>query len=869
VKSGTAPLFSIIVPTLNEGDTIGRLLDRIEQIESIRGRFEIIVADDASGDHTVSEVRDRQARLPVRLLQRTGRPDLSASVLEAARMAHGQWVLVMDADGSHPVELIPELIQPLMDGRADITVGSRHTAGGGIRDWPLWRRWVSRVASLLAWPFTSVTDPMSGLFATRRDRLLELPVERVGYKILLELLIRTTPEPEVIEVPFWFTDRDAGASKMTAAIQWLFVRRLSIFAGAQDYAGKAGIMMMVLMLCCLVDLAAVRILGSLALPDNQAQMLGFVPAVVLFAWLFLTRFGVVDRSTRYWSIRLLIAVGLAWAVRAPVYTLLENAGPAIASGLASMAGVGVLWLAAIFYVFPDRHAPLNSRARWHLAALALIGLSLLLRSLYLPQADLIFDEMYYWTYNLYPALSYLDHPPLTAWLIAIGSALAGDTPLGVRLLQLLLMPLAVVLAYYYGKAMVDKTTGLLCAMLIAVVPAWFASGFLMITDAPQLVAWLTALLGFQRVFIQNRSDGWVLASLGMGLGMLSKYTIAFLAPAALLLILIQPGLRHWLWNWRTWLAGFFAVLLVSPVLIWNYQNDWASFVFQTTRRIDEDARFSSHWLVFHTLVMLAPLAGIAALYALGPVRKQLIHDARKRQFMLVFTLVPLAFLALFGTLTSTKFHWVMPIWLGLLPLIACTIYSASHGLVDARIRPFLNGLRRLWPAALPATLIAFGLGLQHVTQGLPAVPIKEYRLGYLGWPEIAQAVYELEVEVERQTGQRPIVAGMAKWGVSAALSFHDVDGRVDNITARNLVGLGGSQWERWFDSSQSPDRPVILIHHEPKLINAPWLGGALIGLGPLEMRIIEREGRPVQRLYYRFADGFRSEQLRYPGHRPE
>jgi hypothetical protein len=139
----------------------------------------------------------------------------------------------------------------------------------------------------------------------------------------------------------------------------------------------------------------------------------------------------------------------------------------------------------------------------------------------------------------------------------------------------------------------------------------------------------------------------------------------------------------------------------------------------------------------------------------------------------------------------------------------------------------------------------------------------------MGWPELAEEVHRLERDIEQRTGQRPVVAGMAKWGIAAALTFHDVDGRVDNITARNLVGMSGSQWERWFDRATNPDRPVLLVSHEPKLIEDEWLEGAVTGLGPLRTTPVQRDGMTIQRLYYRIADGFRPEQLRYPGHIPD
>ncbi|MDX1626326.1 MAG: hypothetical protein R3323_07420, partial [Wenzhouxiangellaceae bacterium] len=251
-------------------------------------------------------------------------------------------------------------------------------------------------------------------------------------------------------------------------------------------------------------------------------------------------------------------------------------------------------------------------------------------------------------------------------------------------------------------------------------------------------------------------------------------------------------------------------------------------------------------------------------YALGPARRELETGTAERRYMLTMTLVPLAIFALFGALTPTKFHWIVPVWLGMLPMLAGTVWMPGT--------PAGNGLkwiRTAWKPLLPASLAAAGLALHYAALGLPGLPWQPHRLGYMGWPEIAERVHEIEQRVERDSGRRPIVAGLAKWGIPAALTFHDVDGRVDNITARNIVGMSGSQWERWFDPDTDPARPVILVSHESKRIDDEWLSGALIGLGPLNRETVYRDGRPVQFLYWRVADGFRPEQLRYPGHIPE
>jgi len=866
------PELSVIVPTLNEAGNIGPLIDRLLALPGLGERLEVLVADDGSSDGTVDEVRSRCAGGRVRLLQRQGRPDLTASVLEAARAARAPLCVVMDADGSHPAEAVPRLIAPLQSDETDVVVGSRHVRGGAIPDWPLHRRIVSRAAAWLAWPFTRVRDPMSGFFATTRDRLASLAPVEAGYKVLLEVLVRTRPEARVCEVPIEFRDRDAGSSKMTARVQWLFVRRLAALGGARLTLGNLSRFSLVGLSGLVVDLAVFWLLQSLGAGLATSHFTAFLVAtvnnyVLNARWSFAADCAADQPLLQRYGAFLVVAL-LALALRGGVLATLIGefglaAGWAILPAVAMTAAVN--YLGSIFYVFPAADAERNPQIRWRMAAVGLIGCSLAIRALYLGQAELIFDEMYYWVYTLHPALSYLDHPPLTAWLIAASSALLGDDALGVRAPALLLSLLSLVFGYLYARDVFDKTRGLIAAMLVAVVPGWLATGLLMTTEAATLPAWLAALWFLRRALIDDDASAWLGAGGAIGIGALAKYTIVLLGPAVLVFMLLDRRSRVWLTRPQAWLGAVLALALFSPVLFWNATHDWASFTFQTLRRVHEEPELTAWMLPLQTVAMLAPLAGLIALWMLGPAAARLCPDTRERRFMRAMTLLPLAVLAGFGLFTEVKFHWVVPVWLGLLPLIAASVLPPD------RTHPgrALAALGRLWPPVLPLSLVIAGLGLHYLSLGLPGVGWHPNRLGYMGWPEIAREVDRIEAGIEADTGKRPIVAGMDKWGIAAALAFHDVDGKVDNITARNLVGLSGSQWERWFDPATDPTRPVLLVSHETKQITKPWLERAVHGLGPVQHVVLERDGEPIQNLYYRIATGFRPEQLRYPGQIPE
>src|SRR5690349_3120133 len=112
--------------------------------------YELIISDDDSRDGSDAIVQELSRDFPVRLITRTENRDLSLAVLDGLRAARGEFLVVMDADLSHPPDRIPQLIARLRDGSADFVMGSRWAPGGSTHDWGGHRRLNSLVATLLA-----------------------------------------------------------------------------------------------------------------------------------------------------------------------------------------------------------------------------------------------------------------------------------------------------------------------------------------------------------------------------------------------------------------------------------------------------------------------------------------------------------------------------------------------------------------------------------------------------------------------------------------------------------------------------------------------------------------------------------------------
>ncbi len=221
---------SIIVPTYREAPNIRPLTERILAATDAAGlSVEILIVDDRSPDGTADEVRALAASHPIRLIERDGPRSLAAAVLDGFAAARSDILLVLDADLSHPPEVIPQLVRRVASGEADFAIGSRYVESGAMKDWPWIRRLMSATATRLASPLLPrgrVRDPMSGFFCLRRQTWLRADaINAIGYKIGLELLVKAHCE-RVVEVPITFTDRVAGESKLTAREQLRYLQHL-------------------------------------------------------------------------------------------------------------------------------------------------------------------------------------------------------------------------------------------------------------------------------------------------------------------------------------------------------------------------------------------------------------------------------------------------------------------------------------------------------------------------------------------------------------------------------------------------------------------------------------------------------------------
>ncbi|NWG36046.1 MAG: glycosyltransferase family 2 protein [Nitrososphaera sp.] len=224
---------SIVLPTYNESQNITRVIDSISDSIPEGTKAEIIVVDDSSPDGTGSVVADyanrlgqgMKKRLHIEVINRPGKMGLSSAILAGVESACGDVVVVMDSDMSHPPQTIPRMLEELAHSKCDIVVASRYIKGGGVSGWPFKRKLMSKGATKIAQYSLGITvkDPMSGFFAFRRQIIEGIKFDAIGYKMLLEILVKAKGA-RIKEIPYTFTNRRLGSSKLDTSTMIDYVR---------------------------------------------------------------------------------------------------------------------------------------------------------------------------------------------------------------------------------------------------------------------------------------------------------------------------------------------------------------------------------------------------------------------------------------------------------------------------------------------------------------------------------------------------------------------------------------------------------------------------------------------------------------------
>ncbi|MES2154272.1 MAG: glycosyltransferase [bacterium] len=450
-----APLLSVVIPTYNEAANIGPLLGELRRVMAGL-EVEFIVVDDDSRDGTSEKARLAEPR--ARIIVRKGERGLATAVVRGIREAHGTFVAVMDADFQHPPAAVRAMLDRAVRTQADLVVGSRYAPGGSQGNFGAVRSTISKGARLIAKtalpPIRNfkLTDPMSGLFLVRRDRVDAGALRPTGYKILLEILGKADLR-RVEEVGYRFQDRRGGASKLGGGVMLQFLVHVLGLGLTHPENQRILRFMLVGASGIVVNLGVLFVLHGLFGIEVTPAFASAAGLSILTNFLLNDAFTFRDRAKAPWIARLgmffLVSLGGMLTTFAALFVLYYLIGMnyLVADGLAIVAGFAVNYAGNLGFTYGTK----RPAARDWVPIVVLIVAS---GGLYFSALDSVegiyFDESYYlvvahqmdsgmWedpclhdAKGLDPAPLNYEHPPL-AKLIMYASVHAYDSYHGVFL----------------------------------------------------------------------------------------------------------------------------------------------------------------------------------------------------------------------------------------------------------------------------------------------------------------------------------------------------------------------------------------------------------------------------------------------------
>lgn len=466
----------------------------------------------------------------------------------------------------------------------------------------------------------------------------------------------------------------------------------------------------------------------------------------------------------------------------------------------------------------------------------LIIFSFILRFLANIFIGLIPEEAYYWNYAQHLDFGYLDHPPMVALLIRLPTMLFGNHEFFVRLSSIICWLLTAFFIFKFSN-LIKKGTGIFSVLLLSILPFFFLQSLVITPDNPLMACWAACIYYFYRALVLNEAKSWYRGGIWLGLGLFSKYTIVLLGPCVLLYILLVPSSRYWLTRKEPYLCALIALICLLPVLYWNATHEWASFLFQSTRRFKSQFSFSFHKFFGLILLFLMPL-GVIDLFKLYKKNKSDVEESRF--FLQLFTFIPLVFFGMFSLTHEIKFNWTGPGLLPLIPWLAMNMMSASKLLLTWLLTAFL--------------LLAFYcVGIFSIVFGNSNLLNQKLFKNYFAWNNLVVQINLVAEKLEATTLSLPILVPLGLYNINSELAYYqkkllDKKKIAKNypVEGRHLFGDNSLMYNYWAENKSFSGKTLILISTNPSIIESPEVRNRVIEKSAINSIWAYNQGGKIQ-----------------------
>lgn len=406
------------------------------------------------------------------------------------------------------------------------------------------------------------------------------------------------------------------------------------------------------------------------------------------------------------------------------------------------------------------------------------------------------QEAYYWSWSQDLALSYFDHPPLASYSIWLTTQLFGQTIFGIKIAAVLwYLGFYWVVARLVQEMFQDERITFWSIIALNATLAFELYGFVITPDTPLVFAWSATIYAIWKLTESGESKWWYVAGFFMGLAWLGKYSGIMLVPSILLFLLLSRNQRKWLGTPHPYLGVLLSLLVFSPVLIWNSQNDWVSFAFQGSRRTagmgNWEPRFFGE-LFGSQLFILTPYIFILLIGSLGHyVKRASSMQDDKKLLLLSSGLVTILFFTAISFRSLVKMNWLVPAYWSVIILAIVRVWENP-----TRIKRFKIGLL--------SSYIWLFLGVSTVA--IPNVPLGEGNT-WSGWREAANQVSDLADSLKVE--QQEYFIFSTNYKASSLLKFYLPDH--PRTYAQGIINKPALQFDIWKREKNLRGRLGILV----------------------------------------------------------
>ncbi len=438
-------------------------------------------------------------------------------------------------------------------------------------------------------------------------------------------------------------------------------------------------------------------------------------------------------------------------------------------------------------------------AFWYLVGgLTLLRLTLIFFLPITPQ------EAYYWYYAQKPALSYFDHPPMTAWSIWLGSNLFGSNTFGIKFMAVFWSFLTNILLFITVQRAqklynnMDESLPWKAVLLYNLTVFSHMYSVLMVPDNPLIFFWLLTVFFILELFVGGKIRYWLFGGIALGAALLSKYTAVALLPAFFLILLITPKERHWFKSPYPYLALILTAIVFYPVVLWNMQHEWASFAFQFSHRAEEARPFTINYLLQLTgsqMGLLTPLVfGIFFYLAYRMLRFNKICFPVQYLYLSGFFLI--AGFVFISLKSLVKINWLLPGYMG---------WFAASILIFPEKIDFKKSIIKYTGA-----FSIFLIFIIYLMQFIPNLPIGEGNT-WSGWKNASQKIYHLQQE---QGGRKNCFIFANSYKSASLLKFYLPDQQ--DTYAQNIYGQPALQFDIWGAPDSLKGKDALYIFTDRK-----------------------------------------------------